>query len=387
MVTLIKNANVWNGQGFDKKDLAIDGKKISYCGTIPADFVSDASVDYTGKYLIPGIIDCHAHSTMVCGRRHMPDFFASNECELTIDSVINAEKMVTHGITTIRDCGGKHFETLAVRDYIKAGKIKGPRMLCCGTPIKVIGGHEPGVDITGPYEARAKVREFIHEDVDFIKVMITGGLGKAGEDPGSVEMELEELAAIVGEARKHKRKVACHCHSKEGMEIVAAAGAASLEHCTYLDAEIDDKLIEQGIYVVPTFLPYMNYALLGEQENQLMDTVLAARSIIGEKKVRLKEAYDRGVKIAFGRDSGGFMMDQGEFVQEMLYMEEAGMSRVDIIQSATANAADLCGLGKEVGTLEEGKVADIVVLGANPLQDLRAFQESLEAVYFEGLKM
>lgn len=384
MKTLIRNANVWQKGKFLTKDVLVDGERIAVVGKLPEETQCDHEVDGTGKFLLPGVIDCHAHSTMVCGTRHMPDFFASSDAELTLDGAINAEKMVRCGITTIRDCGGRRFETLAVRDYINKGKLIGPRMLCSGTPLKVVGGHEPGADYTGPWEARARVREFLMQGVDFLKVMVTGGLGKAGEDPGCVEPTQEELDAIVSEAKKHGKKVACHCHSRQGMEMLVKAGADSVEHSTYLDADVDKLLIENGVYVVPTFLPYMNYALLGEQEHQLMDTVLAARAIVDEKKRRFKEAFDLGVKVAFGRDSGGFMMDQGEFVQEMLYMEDAGMTPAQIIHAATEESAKLCGVFGETGSIDEGKSADMILLSASPLEDLRAFNTALLGVYMRG---
>lgn len=384
MKTFLRNPYVWTNDHFEKKDVMIDNGVIRI-GSSASHPVYDVEKNLDGSYLLPGIIDCHAHVSMVCGTRHMPDFFASSENDLVIDSVVNAERMVRNGITTIRDCGGKRFETLSVRNYINKGKILGPRILCSGTPLKAIGGHEPGMDYTGPIEARAKVREFLYRGVDFIKVMVTGGLGKAGEKPGCVEITQEELSAITEEAVRHGKKVACHCHSKEGMQMIINAGASSIEHSTFLDKEIDEQLIEKGIYVVPTFLPYMNYALYGEENNQLMDTVLAARAIVSEKKTRFREAYEMGVKIAFGRDSGGFLMDQGKFVEEMLFMEDAGMSRADIINSATRNAADLLGLSDITGAIEDGKDADLVILRSNPLDDLKAFEESLDGVYARGV--
>ena len=350
MKTLIRNANVWQKGKFLTKDVLVDGERIAVVGKLPEETQCDHEVDGTGKFLLPGVIDCHAHSTMVCGTRHMPDFFASSDAELTLDGAINAEKMVRCGITTIRDCGGRRFETLAVRDYINKGKLIGPRMLCSGTPLKVVGGHEPGADYTGPWEARARVREFLMHGVDFLKVMVTGGLGKAGEDPGCVEPTQEELDAIVSEAKKHGKKVACHCHSRQGMEMLVKAGADSVEHSTYLDADVDKLLIENGVYVVPTFLPYMNYALLGEQEHQLMDTVLAARAIVDEK----------------------------------LYMEDAGMTPGQIIHAATEESAKLCGVFGETGSIDEGKAAGMILLSASPLEDLRAFNTALLGVYMRG---
>lgn len=384
MITLFRNGMVWNGNDFSRMDLGIEGTRISFIGRAPEDFHCDRAVDVTGQYLVPGVIDCHAHVTMVGGDHHMQVFFQENTAELTMEGVINCERMVSHGITAARDCGGKYMETLAIRDFIKKGKILGPRLLCSGTPLKVVGGHEPGFDITGPLEARKAVRQFLYEGVDFIKAMVTGGLGKVGEDPGAVELELDELAAMVSEAAKHGKKVACHCHSRAGMEILLDAGAASIEHATYLDPEINERIIRQGVYVVPTFTPYEIAAASEVGCGIVPDAIYASRAIIGEKRRRLKEAYEQGVPIAFGRDSGGFFMDQGEFADEMLYMENAGMSRRDIIRSATENAAKLLGIWEETGSLEEGKCADILFLSSNPLEGLAAYRNDLQEVCANG---
>ena len=384
MKILLKGANLWCHEHFEKGDILISEDTIEAVGDSIQLSPSYKEVDCSGQYILPGVFDCHAHSTMSCGPHHMADFFAADENRLTIEAVLNCEKMARCGITTIRDCGGKYMETLAVRDAIAAGKIIGPRMLCSGTPLKVIGGHEPGYDFTGPYQAREATRDFIHKGVDFIKVMVTGGLGKAGEDPDSVEMEYDELAAIVTEAKKKGRKVAGHCHSKKGMEILVAAGADSIEHSTYLDKEIDEKIIKYGVYIVPTFDAYVKFATLGEKYHVHPDTVAAAKGIVEVKRERLFEAYKMGANIAFGRDSGGFMMDQGDFVEEMLRMEEAGMSRVDIIQSATEVSARLCGVEKITGSIENGKAADLIILSKNPLYDLKAYRENLCGVYCRG---
>ena len=384
MKTHIKNGFVWQHNAFVSQDLVIDGSLITYSGPACLPEPDSTVLDASGRYLLPGVIDCHAHVTMVGGSHHMATFFAENECELTIEGVINCEKMVRHGITSARDCGGKLRETFALRDFIRKGAIPGPRLLCSGTPLKVVGGHEPGFDITGPIEARRTARQFLRDGADFIKVMITGGLGKVGEDPGAVEMELDEIQAIVREAHKHGKKVACHCHSRAGMEILLEAGADSIEHATYLDPEINERIIRQGVFVVPTFTPYEIAAASEIGCGILPDAILNSRAIIKEKRRRLKEAYEQGVPIAFGRDSGGFFMDQGEFADEMLYMQNAGMPAEAIIQSATENAAKCLGIWQETGSLEKGKSADILFLTKNPLEDLTAFRNHLEKVCVSG---
>lgn len=384
MKTYFKNGLIWQNDRFVPLDLVIEGERIFYAGpSIPPE--EDAQVvDVTGRYLLPGVIDCHAHVTMVGGDHHMAVFFSENECELTLEGAINCKKMVRHGITSARDCGGKYWETMALRDFIQRGAIPGPRLLCSGTPLKVVGGHEPGLDVTGPEEARRAARQLIRDGVDFIKVMITGGLGKVGEDPGVVEMELDEVRAIVQEAHKRGKKVACHCHSRAGMELLLDAGADSIEHATYLDPEINKRIIEQGVFVVPTFTPYEIAAASEIGCGILPDAILNSRTIIGEKRLRLKQAYEQGVQIAFGRDSGGFFMDQGEFADEMLYMQSAGMPAAAVIQSATENAAKCLGVWQNAGSLEPGKYADILFLTENPLNDLSAFRKNLEKVYFGG---
>lgn len=384
MKTHVQNGQIWQNDHFEPLDVIIENEKILYVGP-PLPLKDDETpLDAESQYLVPGVIDCHAHVTMVGGDHHMAVFFSENECELALEGVINCEKMVRHGITTARDCGGKHFETLALRDFINKGALPGPRLLCSGTPLKIVGGHEPGFDITGPVEARRAARDFFYHGVDFIKTMVTGGLGKVGEDPGTVEIELDEMKAIVREAHKRGKRVACHCHSRAGMELLLDAGADSIEHATYLDPEINERIMRQGVFVVPTFTPYEIAAASEIGCGILPDAIINSRTIIKEKRRRLKEAYEQGVCIAFGRDSGGFFMDQGEFADEMLYMQNAGMPAWAIIQSATENAAKCLGIWEKTGSLEAGKRADIILLGSNPLEDLTAYRNSLKKVFANG---
>lgn len=384
MITLFKNGMIWEQDHFCKKDMVVEDERITVIGVVPEGFVCDKIFDVEGKYLLPGIIDCHAHVTMVGGDHHMAVFFSENTAELTMEG---CNKLRANGFSWNYDSQRlwwKIYGDIRIRDFIRNGKIKGPRLLCSGTPIKVVGGHEPGYDITGPIEARKAVRQFLFEGVDFIKTMVTGGLGKVGEDPGAVELELDELEAIVSEAAKHGKKVACHCHSKKGMEILLKAGAASIEHATYLDPEINEQIIRQGVYVVPTFTHYEIAAASEVGCGIVPDAIFASRAMIEDKRRRLKQAYDQGVLIAFGRDSGGFFMDQGEFADEMLYMENAGMAKKDIIKSATEHAAKLLGIWGETGSLEEGKCADILFLNANPLENLMAYRNNLQEVCANG---
>lgn len=374
MKILIQNGQVWLDHAWKRADILVEDDRIrrisSSVGT-----AADKVVDAAGKYVLPGVIDSHVHLSMNGGSHPMADMSKCREAEAVLVDIRSAEELVRSGITTVRDCGGIARESLIVRDAIKEGKLIGPRIIPCINAIKIPGGHFYGVEVTGPNEARYAARTLIRDGAQFIKLMATGGLGKVGEKPGVVELDTDEMAAAIGEGRKHGMASAAHCHSKEGMMNALEAGVTTLEHCTFLDGEVVDKMLEKDVYIVPTFSPYCQMDRYGLENGVSPYMCRMSKDIVAYKNKTFRLAYEKGVKIAFGRDAGAPLTRHGEYYIEMTDMENAGMSRKDIIVSATETAAKALQVYDETGSLEEGKSADILILDADPLEDLRNFKK------------
>lgn len=265
MRILIQNGLAWLDRSWQAADILVEGDQIVAVGKDLRQ-EADQVVDAAGKYILPGIIDCHVHLAMNGGPHPMADMKGNREAEALLTAILSAEELVRAGITTIRECGGIDRESIIVRDAVKAGKLQGPRVLTCLQAIKIPGGHFYGVEVTGPQEARQGARHLISQGAQYIKLMATGGLGKVGEKPGVVELDVDEMKAAIDEGRKHGMSSAAHCHSKEGMMNALAAGVTTLEHCTFLDEEVVEEILARDVYMVPTFSPYCQMDRYGPEQ-------------------------------------------------------------------------------------------------------------------------
>lgn len=382
MKKLIRNGSVWSGKGFVPADICIDGKRISKIAPGMAQEQAEV-IDATGKYILPGIIDCHVHLSMNGGPHPMAELSKSSEAEALFVAMQSCDELIKSGVTTIRECGGKGNESVILANAVEAGKMAGPRIISCIKAIKIIGGHFVGAEVTGPVEAREAARTLIKDGAKFIKLMATGGLGKIGEKPGVVELDVDEMRAAIDEGKKHDMIGVAHCHSKQGMLNALEAGAVSIEHATFVDKEVVEAMLEKKAYVVPTFSPYILIDRHGPDNGVSAYMCRMAKEICAYKNEYFKLVHESGVPIAFGRDAGATFVRHGKYVLEMQAMEQCGMSRQAIIQSATENAAKLLGLWDDIGSLDAGKFADMVVLDADPAKDLAAF-EAVAMVFKEG---
>jgi imidazolonepropionase-like amidohydrolase len=334
-------------------------------------------IDVTGKTLVPGLINCHAHLCL----DGSPDPFRTVQQRSITENVLlaarHAEASLHAGVTTLRDLGGWEFVDLGLKKAINDGLILGPRMLASGKPLCMTGGtaHLIGREVDGPDEARKGAREQLKAGADVIKVMATGGVLTVGTDPGSAQLTYEELRAAVEEAKKASRLVAAHAHGATGIKNAIRAGTDSIEHGFFLDAEAIDMMLEQGTFYVPTLAATHEIITKGP-EFGMPASMIAKAQRAGDAHIdSFRRAWQAGVRIAAGNDGGTPFNRADNLAGELERMVAAGMSCVEALATAHRTAAELLGMAEQIGTVEPGKLADLVVLDADPQVDISATRQ------------
>ena len=345
-------------------------------------------IDLRDRFVMPGLFDCHTHLThemppmSIRLRRTLTETMAHS----AIDSTVYAERTLMAGFTTVRNVGSFGEDIYALRDRINQGMVPGPRILAAGKSIAVTGGHADPTNGLQPYlrpevgpmegvadgvaEMRKAVRERVKRGSDLIKITATGGVlsnTAAGTDQ---QMFIDEMEAVVESARMMGRKVAAHAHGADGIKAALRAGVHSIEHGTYLDDEAIELFKETGAYLVPTIHAGKFVAEKSSEPEWFNEAIREKAAAVGPViQGAFGRAYKAGVKIAFGTDVG--VGAHGTNWLEFVYMTEAGMPANEAIKSATINAADLCGV-TDRGTIEAGKLADIIAVDGDPLEEIEA---------------
>ena len=355
-------------------------------GAGPSDHVR--IVDLRQEYVLPGLIDCHVHLTgpQISKDSQLEGVTETDEGALA-DGVLHAARTLAAGFTTVRDAGGELQAVLALRDGIKDGRIKGPRMVVAGEPLSSTGGHadqngyrpdifqKPGIGICdGADECRHAVRYEVKYRVDLIKIMATGGVlddSAAGTDQQFTD---DELRAIVQTAHSLGRKVAAHAHGLRGIRAAVLAGVDSIEHGTYLDDDTARLMKARGTYLVPTLMAGREVTEKAKTPGYFPPAVQVKAQAVGAiMGPHLRRAHDAGVKIAFGTDTA--VSPHGLNAQEFALMVKNGLSPMEAIEAATVNAADLLGLHDQAGTVETGKPADLIAVQGDPVQDVTKLEQ------------
>ena len=340
-------------------------------------------VDLSGKYLLPGLIDAHTHITISGGL--VEEELAYDPRVRVLRAADNARRTLLAGITTIRDTCGLDDSDVVLRDAIRSGHLVGPRIVACGRMITMTGGHGwfYGQETDGPDAVRRAVRERIKVRTDWVKFMASGGFAEEGEQPASSQLDPDELAAGVHEARKAARKTCAHAHGATAIKDCLRAGIDSIEHASFLDREAIDLLLERQSFIVPTFSIYYKMKETGAAHHLPPFVIELVNRSWDRKVASFLEAYRAGVRVAAGSDNGSPAAPHPDIATEIEILARIGLGPYQALQAATASAARLLDLGDEIGTIETGKRADLVVLSADPLREISAVR-SVEAVIHDG---
>lgn len=348
---------------------------------LPADA---ARVDLPGLTLMPGLIDAHVHLIFDAGSDPVASLAPESDEHALLRMAVEARAMIQAGITTARDLGDRTFLSLPVRDAINEGLIPGPRLICAGPPITTTAGHcwYLGGEVDGEVAIRRGVRERVKRGVDCLKVMATGGGMTPGSNTLRAQFTVAELAAMVEEAHRLGKRIAAHCHGTEGIRRAVEAGVDTLEHCSFagengpdFDEEVARQIAAKGIRVSPTVFVSMKRAMSPRPGDP--NDPFAARypALLEAMRDRMQRMRELGCRFIASTDNGVRNAPHDSLAVALeIWVRLLGFPAGEVIRAATIDNADTLGLGGAIGSIEEGKLADIIAVEGNPLDEIEALQ-------------
>jgi imidazolonepropionase-like amidohydrolase len=366
--------------------VVIEGNKITAAGSstpIPKDA---RLIDLGDATLLPGFIDAHVHLAFEASDNWLGDFYTGLmrfPAEEAHYAALYAKRTLEAGFTTVRDAGSHDYQAAGLRNAINAGVAIGPRMLVSNYPIGATGGHGDGTpyppDVVAPRgpltgvcngadECRQAVRFQIKYGADVIKCMPSGGVLSLADPVDAPELTPAEMEAIVSEAHAWGRKVMAHCHGDAAGKIAVKAGVDSIEHGSFLKADTLALMKEKGVVLVPTL--FAGWWVGSHADKFPPQIAVKARAASAAMTAMFREASRQGVKVALGTDAG--VEPHGLNAREFALMAEDGFTPAQSLKAGTAGGAELLDMADRVGTLEAGKLADIVAVPGDPLVDITA---------------
>jgi imidazolonepropionase-like amidohydrolase len=390
---LIRNGTLIDGTGAapltDAAVLMKDNhiQAVGKANSIRLPDAQTTEIDAKGGFILPGMIDTHVH-VMLEGVNIVRDMMTPFSMRF-YNSVTYLRNTINAGITSVRDAGGADAGT---KQAVESGVIVGPRLQISISVLTTTGGHGDGwmlsgmeydlfmaypgfpeCRVDGVEDCRRKVREVLRAGADVIKICSTGGVLSPTDHPEFTQFSPEELEVIVREAAYRRGvKVMSHAQGAEGVKNAIRAGVHSIEHGIFLDEEAIDLMLKHGTYLVPTLLAPLAVLEAGEKGGMPEYGIRKSREVIEIHSDSISRAHKAGVRIAMGTDAG--VMPHGTNLRELGLMNKIGMTPMQTIVSTTKTAAECLGWGDKVGTIEAGKLADIILLKTDPLKDIRSLE-------------
>ena len=388
----------------ERAAVLIQGERIVALG--PQDAVrapAGATVDrkaYGAATILPGLVDAHTH-LVAPGDGTLGDDIAKEDDDfLLLQAAKNARTLLHSGVTTLRENGAKGKVAFSLREGIRRRLAPGPRMVICGRPIAITGGHMGyfGSEADGEVAVRAEVRKLLKEGADYIKIVASGGSTRTS-DPNRASYSVAELAAMTDEARRHGKLTAAHCTSAQSIQNCLDAGVDMIIHCIFTEPDgtfrFRPDLVERlaaakawvnpTLYVMKAGIERMREAR--EREGRLTPELMAqleqSRRALDVRVDAVRRMSEAGVRMTAGSDSPWGWYAPGEFVHEIHMLAQAGLSYADAIVTGTAGAADSIGVGGVSGRLLSGRQADVLVVRGDPTREITALWDVLD-VYQTG---
>ena len=395
---VLRGGRVFDGTGAHPAaaDIAVEDGRIVGVGT---GLDGDEEIDVRDRTILPGLFDCHTHVTIsnvdLWGAVQQP--FSTQFYE----AARNLQATLAIGITTVRDAGGAD---LGIKQAVADGLIAGPRLQISISMLSQTGGHgddwypsgaevpllgphpgRPSGIVDGPDEVRRKVRELHRAGADVIKVATSGGVLSPRDDPRRAHFRPIELETLVEEATAAGMYVMAHAQGADGIKNAVRAGIRSIDHGIYLDDEAIELMLARGTWFVPTLVAPQGVLDAVDAGVSLPPAVVdKAHMVIDIHRAAFRHAVEAGVRIAMGTDSG--VTPHGRNLRELELMAAGGMAPGAVLEATTRSAAELMGLDEDLGTIEEGKLADLVVLGGDPF-DFAAMGDRVEQVWKAGIRV
>jgi imidazolonepropionase-like amidohydrolase len=380
--SILNNVAVFDGTGAAPRPgmrVEIAGGRIAEIGTA-LDAVAARGdrrvVDLEGTTLLPGLVDLHVHVVWDGSADPVATNDRDGEQLTVIKAVEHARRTLLSGITTVRDVGSVADIAITVARAAERGVFTGPRIVASGQTLIMTGGHDPfwGIMVDGADEALKAVRRQVYAEAGVIKISATGGVygRSSGEDVGQAELSRGEIEVICHEAHRFGLQVAAHAIGEDGIANAVHGGVDTIEHGHFITPELAEEMARRGTSLIPTLFVYRQIATMPGIPAYTQEK---AQAIVERHRLAVEFARDAGVVIGAGTDAGSPLTPHPALVEELTCLVDVGLTPAEALRSATRDAAQILGLEHEIGTVEPGKAADLVVLGGDPTRDLEHLRD------------